>query len=279
MATTNLRQLKADLKAVHWRHGFGAVGPTPPSTQNEATHTAAEGAARLGGGEGYLDWLRGGLRRAIAVVSARSGRGGGGGGGAAPVSLNKECVAWAKLGYCHAGPNQVYMKQTCVAECDEGGRAGTIPEPGSLYQAPQYECDRLASSGGCKSSAEYMGKHCQGACERVTEVMPPSDFLSQLGALLLACGFGAAVFYGVRWTVAMDASRSSAARRKLDMCTSQDSAALAVGKGQAKGRTKSLSYSERMQARRLEKERRLRAQRLQEERQRQPRRRRRPGRS
>ena len=95
----------------------------------------AEGAARLGGGEGYLDWLRGGLRRAIAVVSARSGRGGGGGGGAAPVSLNKECVAWAKLGYCHAGPNQVYMKQTCVAECDEGGRAGTIPEPGSLYQA------------------------------------------------------------------------------------------------------------------------------------------------
>jgi hypothetical protein len=83
--------------------------------------------------------------------------------------------------------------------------------------------------------------------------LPPSDFLSQVGALLLLCGFGYAVFHGAKLALAHDAQLSWHTRRALHMETAAETAALATDKAKG-GRKKSTTYVERMHARRGDKE-------------------------
>jgi hypothetical protein len=87
-------------------------------------------------------------------------------------SEHNKCVSWAEFGYCYAGPSQQYMMQSCAAECDQGQRAGTIPEPGKLWQASVIECQGYRMRGACESHAGYM---CAArAAPLVTALSPPS---------------------------------------------------------------------------------------------------------
>lgn len=83
--------------------------------------------------------------------------------------------------------------------------------------------------------------------------LPPSDILSQIGALLLLGGFCYAVFRGSKLALTYDAQLSWHTRRAINMETAAETAALAIDKAKG-GRKKSTTYSERMQTRRGEKE-------------------------
>lgn len=233
------------------------------------------------------------------------------------------CVAWAEHGYCYAGANQQYMQQSCADECEQGQRAGTIPEPGKLWQAPILDCHGYRLRGACGSHASFMcvaprpsgagtgrtptprmprrarsrhqqknaalrslfyfffpwadwlpapvgccrligsparprlparrSQHCEEVCSSSTVELPPSDILSQIGALLLLGGFCYAVFRGSKLALTYDAQLSWHTRRAINMETAAETAALATDKAKG-GRKKSTTYSERMQTRRGEKE-------------------------
>mmetsp|Transcript_3579 Transcript_3579/g.9951 ORF Transcript_3579/g.9951 Transcript_3579/m.9951 type:complete len:156 (-) Transcript_3579:739-1206(-) len=151
------------------------------------------------------------------------------------------------------------MQQFCSTECEDGLRAGTIPKAGELWQADDIECLTWRLAGACASHPNYMKQHCVEACagtgdgDPITFEMPPSDFLSQVGALLLLCGFCYTVFHAAKIALTHDAQFSWHTRRAMKVETAAESAALAAQKASKAGKKKSMTYQERMQARRNQK--------------------------
>ena len=100
-------------------------------------------------------WVRNRFSGAAASTSDAAPASGGAA-DAADNSPHGKCVSWAALGYCSAGAHQQYMSSHCVTECEEGRAAGSLPEPGQLWQAAEIDCLAWRLADACNSHAEYM---------------------------------------------------------------------------------------------------------------------------